>query len=174
MRLPDEDLSPDDPPSPLGDGFGVTEDDLTAGFGDDDFADDAHASVGDFDATDDHDIDHTTPFGEGHGDDGAENVLVEILDDVFGDDAPDVVAELEASTGMDADELVDALSGGPAPYAQDELSPDYQALNGLDGGDEPFDDTDLPTKDDFDLTHDGHVDHHDLHEALHPFDFHSG
>lgn len=180
MRRPDEDLDPDGgldhPETPLGDGFGASADDLTTGFGDDDFSDDAHDSVGDgTDDDSDDDDGEGSQFGDGLSDEEAENVLVEILDDVFGGDAPEVVRDLEVSTGLDPSELVDVLSEPTALYDnQDPLSPDFAVLNGLESPDETFDDTDLPTKDDFDLTHDGHVDHHDLHEATHPFDFHSG
>jgi len=178
MREPDDEGGLD-AQQPLGDGFGASADDLTTGFGEDDFSDDAQATAGEDEPTDeDGDGDGESAgaqFGDGLSDEEAENVLVEILDDVFGEDAPEVIRDLEASTGLDPSELVDVLSEPSALYGnQDPLSPDFAALNGLETPDEAFDDTDLPTKDDFDLTHDGHVDHHDLHEATHPFDFHSG
>jgi hypothetical protein len=177
MRTPDEDGGFDETREPLGDGFASSADDLTDGFGEDDFSDDAHASVGEDESADDDDEDDEAgaQFGDGLSDDEAKNVLVEILDDVFGEDAPEVVRDLEATTGLDPSELVDALGDTSALYAAtDPLSPDYATLNGLDAPDEGYDDTDLPTKEDFDLTHDGQVDHQDLHEATHPFDFHAG
>jgi hypothetical protein len=50
--------------------------------------------------------------------------------------------------------------------------------NDGDGFDTPFDqpevnDAELSTESDFDLNADGHVDHGDLREAAHPFDFHA-
>lgn len=172
MRTPDEDGSPDDGTvsSSLGDGFGSSASDLTDGFGEDDFSEDNS-----FDTTDDGDT-SDTPFGDGLSDAEAENVLVEILEDVFGDDAPEVLDDMEAATGMDASELVDAL--GDTDSTPDDDSTDAFSLDGSSGADavpddafDPFEPAEIPSESDFDLTGDGHVDNHDLHEAAHPFDF---
>ena len=105
----------------------------------------------------------------------AENILVDILDDVFGDDADEVVDDIETTYGMDASEVLAALGD---TYANDDgLNPTDQADDGGVFDNNPFDGdvgdaADFATQSDFDLNTDGHVDQGDLHEAAHPFDFH--
>jgi len=185
MRTPDEDGSPDDGTvsSSLGDGFGSSASDLTDGFGEDDFSEDNSFDPTDTTSTDDGGLDDTTdgdgsdtPFGDGLSDAEAENVLVEILEDVFGDDAPEVLDDMEAATGLDAGELIDALDETDSTPDDDGI--DAFSLDGPGAGDlvpddgfDPFEPSEIPSESDFDLTGDGHVDHHDLHEAAHPFDF---
>jgi hypothetical protein len=194
----------------LGDGFGsVDQGDLNDGYGSHDFYDDSYDDPTDVaddtydtDATFDDAADDDGGFGgsgpDGGVDDGsgvgevvpvgnevsdadAENILVDILDDVFGDDADEVVDEMETAYGMDASELLEALGDGYATDDDGGLSP---VDTSDDGGvfDNPFDPTsgttdvgdaaDFATQSDFDLNADGQVNHGDLQEAAHPFDFH--
>lgn len=165
MRTPDEDGAPEDGTTSgsVGDGFGTSAGELTDGFGEDDFSDGDDTGFGDGDTGDSSDTtgDGGSSFGDGLSDAEAENVLVEILEDVFGDDAPDVLEDMEDATGLDSGELYQGLDEADAFVG---VADDGMA-------EAPFDSTDLPTNDDFDLTRDGHVDSHDLHEAAHPFDF---
>lgn len=177
MRTPDADGSGEDAVSTsVGDGFGESAGDLEDGFGDDDFSDDTSFGddTGDSDTGDSGD----TPFGDGLSDAEAENVLVEILEDVFGADAPEVLDEVGSGGGSSDDGgLFEAFDGAP----DDDGGSFIDTLNETFGdngagpvvGDafDPFEPTDIPSGDDFDLTSDGHVDGHDLHEAAHPFDF---
>ncbi len=208
MRTPDEDGSGEDAVSTsVGDGFGESAGDLEDGFGDDDFSDDTSIDDTSFgeDTTDSGtDTSDTgdgpfgddssdgpfgddsgdsgsgdTPFGDGLSDAEAENVLVEILEDVFGADAPEVLDEVDAGggSGGSSGDVFEALDG----EAEDDGGSFVDTLNETFGGDgagqvvddafDPFEPTDIPSGDDFDLTRDGHVDGHDLHEAAHPFDF---
>jgi hypothetical protein len=189
MRTPDEDGSGEETVSTsVGDGFGASADDLEDGFGDDDFSDDTSLddSFGD-DTTDTVDTDEGSfgddsgdaPFGDGLSDAEAENVLVEILEDVFGADAPEVLDEVDAGggSGGSSGDVFEALDG----EADGDGGSFVDTLNETFGGDgagpvvddafDPFEPTDISSGDDFDLTRDGHVDGHDLHEAAHPFDF---
>lgn len=184
MRTPDEDGTAD---GSVGDGFGpVTEDDLNGGFGDDDFSEDNTfeddttgtdtTSTDSTDSTDggfgDDDGEGDTPFGDGLSDAEAENVLVEILEDVFGDDAPEVLDDA-SGTSSDAGDVFEALTDVSLTDAGlDPMAEADNALSGLDdGGFDPFEPAEIPSESDFDFTGDGQVDGHDLHEASHPFDF---
>jgi hypothetical protein len=187
MRTPDEDTTLDgdgSAPSSLGDGFGSSAGDLTDGFGDDDFSDDNYSSDSDSDDADfsDDSFDDTSDGDTSEGDSPglsdaeAENVLVEILEDVFGDDGPEVLDGVEAEGfRMDGGEQFEAMDDA---YASTDPVPDMTIDIGgeLDGGgfdvpDDAFDPSDMVSEADFDLTGDGHVNVHDLHEAAHPFDF---
>jgi hypothetical protein len=114
--------------------------------------------------------------GNEASDDGADNILEEILDDIFGDDADDVVLDAQTAPGMDAGDLLSSLDEayvddegfGLADIADDGGS---EILDPFDGGD-VTDAADYVSQSDFDLNTDGHVDGGDLHEAAHPFDFH--
>jgi hypothetical protein len=134
MRTPDEDGTQDGEglvSSSLGEGFGSSAIDLTDGFGDDDFSDDDSGGSGDSD---------------GLSDAEAGNLLEQILEDVFGDDAPEVLDNVDSQAFRpDAGEMFEPLP---------ELEP-----------------TDIPTESDFDLAADGDLDGADLHDAAHPFDF---
>lgn len=193
MRTPDDDGSGEGAvSSTVGDGFGpVTGDDLEDGFGDDDFSDDNtfDDSFGDdtgdsvdtgdgggpFDDTSDTSGSGDTPFGDGLSDDEAENVLVEILEDVFGADAPDVLDTEEAGTSGDGSDVFGALAGSSSDddgggslgdaFGDDGVSPV------VDDPFDPFEPAEIPSDSDLDFTGDGRVDVHDLHEAAHPFDF---
>lgn len=121
-------------------------------------------------------VGEAVPVGNEVSDSEAENILEEILDDVFGDDADQVVDDMESSTGMDAVEILDTLGDG---YADDD---GFGPVDATDGGgvlENPFDGSDaidaadFVSEADFDLNTDGHVDQGDLREAAHPFDFHA-
>ncbi|HEY8544063.1 MAG TPA: hypothetical protein VIL36_03415 [Acidimicrobiales bacterium] len=160
MRTPDQDgTGADTVSSSVGDGFGASADDLEDGFGADDFSDDSFGDGtdgGPFGSGSDHDVDGDTPFGDGLSDAEAKNVLVEILEDVFGSDS----------------EALDETSAGVDPSGDGGLFEAFAGVQDMFGDvDDPFEPTDLPSDSDFDLTSDGHVDVHDLHEAEHPFDF---
>lgn len=187
MRSPDEDSTPDGDgsvSSSLGEGFASAED-LNEGFGEDDFSEDNYSSDdsddGDdfsddsFEDTIGDDSDGDTSDSPGLSDSEASNVLEEILEDVFGDDGPEVLDEVEAEGfRMDGGELFEALEDA---YASTDAGADLTLDMGgeLDGGlevqEDAFDPSDIPSESDFDLTGDGHVNVHDLHEATHPFDF---
>ena len=193
MRTPDEDgaLDGGEVSGSVGDGFGSSAGDLTDGFGEDDFSDDntfdttdtgdsgdttttGDGSTADGSTADGGTDDGGTSFGDGLSDAEAENVLVEILEDVFGDDAPEVLQDMEAATGLDGSELyqaldeADASDDAPAVPLMDEAD-GLETLQ--DDAYDPYDPAEAMSRSDFDLTGDGHVDHHDLHEAAHPFDF---
>ena len=189
MRTPDEDTTLDgdgSASSSLGDGFGSSAGDLTDGFGDDDFSDDNYSSDSDSDSDDADSSDDSfeDTFGDdtsdgdspGLSDAEAENVLVEILEDVFGDDGPEVLDEVEAEGfRMDGGELFEAMddayaSTGPVPDLTIDIGGELDG-GGFDVPDDAFDPSDMVSETDFDLTGDGHVNVHDLHEAAHPFDF---
>jgi hypothetical protein len=193
----------------LGDGFGsVDQGDLNDGYGTSDFYDDSYddpTEVADDtydtddtfdDAADDHggfggdgdggalgdgtEGSNVVPVGSEVSDADAENVLVDILDDVFGDDADEVLDEMESTYGMDASEILGALGDA---YATDDDGSGLNPVDTTDDGsgvfDNPFDGAtdgggaaDFATQSDFDLNTDGHVNQADLHEAAHPFDFH--
>lgn len=197
MRTPDEDGSGEDAVSTsVGDGFGASADDLEDGFGDDDFSDDTsfgddtddtgtttvdtdEGPFGDDTGTGDDGAD--TPFGDGLSDAEAENVLVEILEDVFGTDN-EALDEVDTSgaggtgTGSGDGGLFEAFDGASEGDGGSFVDTFNDTL-GDDGAGtavedfDPFEPTDIPSGDDFDLTRDGRVDVHDLHEAAHPFDF---
>jgi len=88
---------------------------------------------------------------------------------------------METAYGMDPSELLEALGEN---YAADDDGGFTPADTTDDGGvfDNPFDPTsgapdvgeaaDFVTQSDFDLNADGQVNHGDLQEAAHPFDFH--
>lgn len=206
MRTPDEDGSGEDAVSTsVGDGFGASADDLEDGFGDDDFSDDT--SFGDGTGTGDTTTVDTdegsfgddtdtggdggpfgddgadTPFGDGLSDAEAENVLVEILEDVFGTDN-EALDEVDTGgtgggdgTGSGDGGLFEAFDGasdddgGSFVDTFNDTLGDDGAGAVVDDAFDPFEPTDIPSGDDFDLTRDGRVDVHDLHEAAHPFDF---
>ena len=105
MRSPDEDATTGDDgsvTSSLGDGFSASTGDLADGFGEGDLADD------DVEAGDD-EFDFPGDDGDGLSDNEASNLLEEILEDVFGDDGPQVLDDVDAdfladvSTESDAD-----------------------------------------------------------------------
>jgi hypothetical protein len=109
----------------------------------------------------------------------AENILTDILDNVFGDDADDVVEDMEDSYGVDATDLLTALGDtygtDDGSGATDDGSGVFDnPFDGADGGGvgDVGDAADMVTGTDLDLTGDGHVNHADLSEAAHPFDFH--
>lgn len=189
MRTPDGD-GPDggSTSGQVGDGFGASADDLTDGFGDDfpddgfgdstdttgtgdstgtdgGFGDDTGGTGGTGDSTDTDD----TPFGDGLSDAEAENVLVEILEDVFGEDGPGALDDAEAdTTSVTEDDVFDALENAlSAPGLDDGTVVDEAPVDPFD----PFEPSDIPSESDFDFTGDGLVDGADLHEAAHPFDF---
>lgn len=191
MRTPDDDGNPDDGSvsTSVGDGFGASAGDLTEGFGDDDFSDDNSfddTTPVDTDTTDTTGTDSTDStddgssttvdegdgdgFGDGLSDSEAENVLVDILEDVFGDDAPEVLEDMEADSGLDPSELYDGLSSTFDLDGEAATDTGVEALQ-QDEGLDPFEPSEIPSESDFDLTTDGHVDGHDLQEAVHPFDF---
>ena len=116
------------------------------------------------------------PVGSEVSDAEAENILEEILDDIFGDDADDVVADMEASSGMDASEILESLDDA---YVDEDGLGGSDITDGggvldnpVDGSADGMDAADFVSESDFDLNTDGHVDQGDLHEAAHPFDFH--
>jgi hypothetical protein len=208
MRTPDQDERPDPGAADgsLGDGFGsVDQADLNDGYGNSDFYDDSYDDPADGDGSDDADdtfddaADDDGGFG-GSGDDGglgdgagvgevipvgsevsdaeAENILEELLDDVFGDDTEQVIDDMEASSGLDPSELLESLGDaddddpGSLETGDDGGVFDNPFDGGVDGGAEVTDAADFVSEADFDLNTDGHVDGGDLHEAAHPFDFH--
>jgi len=195
MRTPDEDGSGEDTVSTsVGDGFGASADDLEDGFGDDDFSDDTSFGDDTGDTTtvgtdegsfgDDTGDGGDTPFGDGLSDAEAENVLVEILEDVFGSDteALDEVDSTDAGdggagTGSGDGGVFEAFDGTTDEDDGGSFVDTFNGALGDDGGSavvddfDPFEPSDIPSGDDFDLTRDGRVDVHDLHEAAHPFDF---
>jgi hypothetical protein len=211
MRTPDQNERPDPGTADdaLGDGFGsVDPGDLNDGYGTHDFYGDSYDAAEvddtyDTDDTFDDAADDDGGFGGsddtgagGGGGDGvgsvvqaggdageaeAENVLVDILDDVFGDDADEVVEDMEATYGMDASEIlaslgddyaVDDESGRSFVAADADDGGDVLDDNALDGQPDGGDVADFVTQSDFDLNTDGHVDPGDLHEAAHSLDFH--
>jgi hypothetical protein len=185
MRTPDGD-GPDggSTSGQVGDGFGASADDLTDGFGDD-FPDDGFGDstdttgtggfgddTGTVDTTDSTDTDDT-PFGDGLSDAEAENVLVEILEDVFGEDGPGALDDAEAEAGaVSEDDVFDALENAlSAPGLDDGTADGLVADEAPADPFDPFEPSDIPSESDFDFTGDGLVDGADLHEAAHPFDF---
>jgi hypothetical protein len=209
MRTPDQDERPEPGTADdaLGDGFGsVDQGDLSEGYGTDDFYESSYDPT-DVDVDDDYDTDDTfddapddhggfggtgdgvpgdadgggdvVPVGSEVSDGEAENVLIDILDDVFGDDADEVLDDMEATYGMDASEILVSLGDN---YAVDDDGSGFSPAGPSDDGgvfdNNPFDGqpdgdaADFATQSDFDLNTDGHVDQGDLHEATHSFDFH--
>lgn len=174
MRSPDEEGTGGDESvsSSLGEGFGSSASDLTDGFGEDDFSDDNYSetdfSDDDTDITvEDVDVEEETEAddggfefpgddGDGLSDDEASNVLEEILEDVFGDDGPEVLDEVEPDSPF-------SLSGSDGGSSLTDLG------NELGDGftQEAFDPGDIPSQDDFDLNRDGQVDQLDLDEVTH-------
>src|SRR5687768_16513115 len=183
MRTPDGD-GPDggSTPGQVGDGFGASADDLTDGFGDDfpddgfgdstdttgtgdttgtdgtdgGFGDDTGSTVGTGDSTDTDD----TPFGDGLSDAEAENVLVEILEDVFGEDGPGALDDAEAGAGSATeDDVFDALENAlSAPGLDDGTADGLVADEAPVDPFDPFEPSDIPSESDFDFTGDGLVD----------------
>jgi hypothetical protein len=158
--------------SPYGEGFDgdySTEEDDSSGSDstDDSFGDDG-----------DGDLDETS-FGSDLTEDEAEDILEDMFDETYGPDADEVVDDLQESTGMSAIEILEDITG--TELSGSDASAGLAPLDSVDGLDtiDPFEGPDMPeadmaTKDDFDLNADGHVNHADVHELTHPFDFHDG
>jgi hypothetical protein len=163
--------------------------DVEDGYETDDTFDDASDDDGGFGTTDDGglgDVDddggsvgEVIPVGSEVSDAEAENILEEILDDVFGDDTEQVIDDMEASSGLDPSEILETLGDA---YDDDLATTDgaddgsgvfdNNPFDGAGAGGEVADAADFVSESDFDLNTDGHVDGGDLHEAAHPFDFH--
>ena len=200
MRRPDHDSSDatgdTGDPGAIGHGFGVDGGDIDSGYGSDAgfYGDGDHHTDGSLGGDNSFDDDSVVDDGPGEiTEDEAEDVLTDVLEDDYGDQADEVVQEMEDSTGMSATELLEDITGldlngdgvaGSSAYSDSDIF-EADAQGGFSPlEDNPFEPVDVPDADmpevdmasssDFDLNSDGHVNVSDLHEAAHPFDFHAG
>jgi hypothetical protein len=118
------------------------------------------------------------PTGAEATEDDPDNIIEEIIDDVLGGDAGEAIGGVGDTYAVDGADLLDGLDD---PGFDGDDGTATSAINNSGDGvfDSAFDQpevgdaADFVTESDFDLNADGHVDHGDLREAAHPFDFHA-